>query len=75
MAATAMAQAAKERKLSEKFDQFFASIGQGFNAYVERKSRSAEIARLNAMSDEELLKLGVTRDRIPMYVFRDLMTI
>lgn len=64
--------ARKERRLLEKFDAFFTAIGQGFNAYAMRRGRMDEIRRLNAMSDEQLLKLGVTRDRIPQYVFRDL---
>lgn len=66
---------AKSRRLAQKIDDFFTAIGQGYNAYSMRRSRSAEIERLSAMSDEELLRLGVTRDRIPHYVFRDLFYI
>jgi hypothetical protein len=47
-------------------------IGEGFVAYAESRSRVGEINRLNALSDAELAELGVTRDRIPHYVFRDL---
>lgn len=36
-------------------------------------SRHSQIAALEAKSDEELAKLGITRDRIVHYVFRDLI--
>lgn len=51
---------------------FFQSLGRGFTAYMERRSRADQIAVLNAKSDAELAKLGITRDGIPAYVFRDL---
>jgi hypothetical protein len=47
-------------------------IGEGFAAYAGSQARIGEINRLNALSDGELAELGVTRDRIPQYVFRDL---
>jgi uncharacterized protein YjiS (DUF1127 family) len=47
-------------------------IGEGFVAYANSQARIGEINRLNALSDAELADLGVTRDRIPHYVFRDL---
>ncbi|MBY6088865.1 hypothetical protein ACX9MO_13080 [Pseudooceanicola sp. 502str34] len=55
-----------------KLDNFFAAIGQGFNAYLERRARIDQIHALNQKSDDELAKLGITRDEIPAYVFRDL---
>jgi hypothetical protein len=58
--------------LRGQIDAFFAGLGMGFNAYLERQGRIAEIERLNAMSDDELAKLGIARDRIPHHVFRDL---
>lgn len=67
--------APKERKLRAKLDAFFLSLGQGVNAYVERQARMDQIRALEAKSDEELLKLGLKRDRIPHYVFRDLFYI
>jgi uncharacterized protein YjiS (DUF1127 family) len=51
---------------------FFHGLGQGFVAYMERRARTEQIAALNAKSDEELAKMGITRDTIPAYVFRDL---
>ncbi len=57
--------------LRAQTDRFFARLGQGFNSYLERLSRRSEVERLDAMSDAELARLGVTRDRIVQYVFRD----
>jgi len=51
---------------------FFAAFGRGMVTYMERRSRADQIARLNALSDAQLAKLGITRDTIPAYVFRDL---
>lgn len=65
---------AQEEGLLARIDAFFVALGQGVNAYRMRESRMAEIRRLNAKSDAELLALGVTRDTIPQYVFRDLIS-
>ncbi|MGR1580411.1 hypothetical protein ACSSNL_02990 [Thalassobius sp. S69A] len=58
--------------LRERVDAFFASIGQGINAYVQYRSRADQINALEAKSDTELAKLGLKRDDIPRYVFRDM---
>lgn len=50
----------------------FAAIGRAMDAYMERHARTAEIRRLDAMSDEQLAKMGISRDRIPHHVFRDM---
>jgi uncharacterized protein YjiS (DUF1127 family) len=63
----------RDATLRMRIDRLLSSLGQGFNAYIEREGRLHEIRRLNAMSDAELSRLGVTRDRIPHHVFRDLM--
>ena len=60
------------RPLADRIDSFFAGLGQGFNAYLERRSRSEEIRRLEARTDAELAAMGISRDRIPHHVFRDL---
>lgn len=65
------ATAPREKRLLKGLDEYFANLGQGFNAYLERRSRRDEINHLNAMSDEELLKLGIRRERIAYHVFRD----
>ncbi|KAA2313100.1 hypothetical protein DL237_15195 [Pseudooceanicola sediminis] len=57
---------------SGKLSNFFSAVSVGLVAYMERRSRSEVIARLQAKSDAELAKLGIKRDEIPAYVFRDL---
>jgi Domain of unknown function (DUF1127). len=58
-------------RMRAQIDRFFASLGQGFNAYLEARSRRDQIERLQVMSDAQLARLGITRDRIVHYVFRD----
>lgn len=60
--------------MSERLDRFFAGVGQGLNAYLLTKDRMRELHRLNACSDAQLSSLGITREDIPRYVFRDLLT-
>ncbi len=57
--------------LRAQADRFFARLGQGFNAYLELRARSGEIARLAALTDTELAARGLSRDRIVQHVFRD----
>ncbi|MBU0780459.1 hypothetical protein [Loktanella salsilacus] len=70
--ATQTLSAPRTAAIREKVDAFFASIGQGMNAYMERRSRMDQINNLEAKTDEELSKLGIKRDRIVQHVFRDL---
>ena len=58
-------------RLRAQLDRFFASVGQGFNAYLEARSRRDQIDALMAMSDAQLQERGITRDGIIHYVFRD----
>jgi|GEM_PF-880403 len=51
---------------------FFKSLASAMSVQAGMQSRMDRIARLNAMSDEELNKLGVERDRIVHHVFRDI---
>lgn len=51
---------------------FFETLGTAMASYMERRSRADQIARLNALSDAQLSKMGITRDGIPAYVFRDM---
>lgn len=48
------------------------TIGDWMVRVGEANSRSDQIERLSAMSDAELARRGITRDRIVQYVFRDL---
>ncbi len=54
-----------------RIDSFFTRFGQGMNAYLETHSRSDQIAALEAKSDAELAGMGLSRDRIVPFVFRD----
>lgn len=65
----------RDPKMRALLDAFLSRVGQGFNAYMESRSRAGEINRLNALSDGELAKLGIKREDIPQYVFRDLFYI
>jgi uncharacterized protein YjiS (DUF1127 family) len=44
---------------------------EGVTNYMEHQSRQDVVARLEAKSDDELAKMGITRDGIVQYVFRD----
>ncbi|SES38321.1 protein of unknown function [Tranquillimonas rosea] len=59
-------------RLEADIDAFLLGIGQGFNPYLEKHARRTEIAALDAASDEELARMGLTRADIPARVFRDL---
>ncbi|MCA0045314.1 DUF1127 domain-containing protein [Celeribacter litoreus] len=61
--------------LNARLDLFFTNLGVGPNAYAVRRKRLSELARLDSMSDEALADLGVTRDRIPHYVFQDMFCV
>ena len=55
------------------FRRAFASISRSFAAYVEAKSRRAAYVALESRSDAELAAMGLRRDQIARYVFRDLI--
>ena len=57
------------------FQSFRASLATAFAAYLERRTRSDEIERLNALSDAQLSKMGLRREDIARHVFRDLFYI
>lgn len=56
-----------------RIDAFFNRFGQDMNAQVKERSRQARIKALDAKSDTELARIGVTRDRIVAPVFRDIL--
>ncbi|WEF24644.1 hypothetical protein [Paracoccus sp. S3-43] len=58
-----------------RIDAFFNRFGQGMNAYLESRARSAQIEALEAKSDAELARMGLTRDGIVAHVFRDVFWI
>lgn len=61
-----------DAELSRQLDQYFSTVGQGFNAYLEGRARRRQIAYLARLSDEDLAHLGIRRDEIVRRVFRDL---
>lgn len=50
-------------------------IGLGLGAYIDTHSRRDRVEALEAKSDEELARMGLTRDRIVEHVFRDVIWI
>lgn len=50
---------------------FFARAGEWFVRAMEMQARVDQIEALQGMSDSALERLGITRDQIPYYVFRD----
>ena len=52
--------------------RFFARLMDGMENHMRIASRRDLIETLEAKSDEELADLGIKRDRIAQYVFRDM---
>ena len=53
----------------------FSRLGAALMRAAESRSRVEQMERLNAKSDEELAALGLRREDIARYVFRDMMFI
>ncbi|MEQ9694970.1 hypothetical protein [Shimia sp. SDUM112013] len=49
----------------------FVAAGQALTTLAESNRRVQEADRLHAMTDAELAALGLTREDIALYVFRD----
>lgn len=58
--------------MAARLDLYFAGLGLGVNGYTLRRSRMREIQSLNACSDAQLARIGITREDIPGHVLRDL---
>ncbi|KQI67501.1 hypothetical protein AN189_15300 [Loktanella sp. 3ANDIMAR09] len=58
--------------LQTQVDDYFATLGQGFNAGRIRQERTTRLIALNAMTDAELAQQGLTRAEIPNHVFGDM---
>jgi len=52
---------------------FFAAIARGISVSAAAEARFRRIEALNAKTDAELAEMGLRRQDIPSYVFRDLM--
>lgn len=57
--------------LRARFDRFFSALASAYTAYANSRSRIGEIRALEAKSDAELKAMGIKRDQIAQYVFRD----
>ncbi len=57
----------------QRIGNWFALVGEA--AYVARgmEARAEKLRDLQCKSDAELKQMGLTRDELPAYVFRDLM--
>ncbi|MDJ0821295.1 MAG: hypothetical protein QNJ09_05705 [Paracoccaceae bacterium] len=65
--------AMSQSSLRGKIDQYFANVGLGVNPAGLRRARLHEIVVLEALSDAELARMGLSRDDILPFVFRDLL--
>ena len=62
-------------RISAEIDLFLSRVGQGFNAYLERRGRIEQVMTLERKSDAELAEMGLTRDRLVEHAFRDLFAL
>lgn len=60
-------------RIAAACDLFFTERGLGYNPAELKRARAAELARLDALPDAALRAMGLTRARIPGYVFRDIL--
>ena len=60
------------RKAYLALGSLLSAVGEALVKAGEASSRANDIAMLQAKSDEELAKMGIQRDQIAQYVFRDL---
>ena len=60
-------------EMRRRVDGFFTRVGDGMAAYLDARSRREQIDLLEAKTDEELARMGLTRDRIVAHVFRDVI--
>ena len=57
------------------FHRILAGIGRAATVALEAQSHRAEMTSLLAKSDAQLAEMGLTRDRVPEYVFGNLIHI
>ena len=58
--------------LSAVISEFFASLWNASRQQAEFETRMRRMRKLEALSDAELAKRGIARDRITHHVFRDI---
>ena len=55
-------------------DLFFAIEAPGCHSWPLRQCRETEFARLHALPDAALAAMGLSRDRLARYVFREMFS-
>jgi len=55
------------------FNGIFEAMGRMFESIADAQSRTDAVNRMQDMSDAELAKLGVSRNEIVRYVYRDIL--
>ncbi|WP_294620405.1 hypothetical protein [uncultured Roseovarius sp.] len=63
---------AANRGFRARISAFLASLARAFEAHAYNASRRDQIESLQAKSDAELAEIGVKREDIVHYVYRDL---
>lgn len=61
--------------LSGRISSFLSKLGAAMDAHARNHARIAQIERLQAKTDAELLEMGLKRDDIMRHVYRDLFYI
>lgn len=57
--------------LRARWTHFMAGFARAYERYARMQSRRDLIEALDAKSDDELARLGLSRDTIALHVFRD----
>ncbi|MEN9060162.1 MULTISPECIES: hypothetical protein [Ponticoccus] len=61
--------------IHQKIDRYFLEIGLGLNPYALRRGRLREIIVLESATDAQLAELGLRREEILSFVFRDILAV
>lgn len=61
-----------DRSILQTLGRALRAFGKAFSLQAGMQTRLNRISRLQALSDSELAKLGIERDRIVHHVFRDI---
>lgn len=75
MASIALSPAVSGTSPSSSIRGFFVALKRAFRAYDAAQSRADQVQRLNGMTDAELARIGLRREDIARYVFRDILYI
>ena len=63
---------AQPHSFFERVGDFFMSLFNSIDLAASANARIAQMEKLNAKSDEDLTKMGLRREDIARYVFRDI---